>query len=616
MNTPNFGTAEAYLGAWLSDRLLLVAGSDPEGAGHPKLKASIGGRAVGVDVREAPRAGDGNGRAFAGPRVMVVRLPTPIDEKESSKGRVEVQIRGTAIALPGAHGGENAMDLSALLRGRLTALDAAAREQLVDFIARACAESLEDFGRAELAQRLKLIRDTLRERLPACEIREDVPRALALDDILAIDDRRFWIKGWVWDIDNPSPPLEVVSPEGARVEILEDAFRWRRRDIEQLYAGFGVKRSLNGFVAVVTLPAPSLGSSGWIARLPLPAGNGVETVGPDVVRSPGIVQDMILRDLSWADRDKERLVSDYAYPAIGRMQERIAAMVEVDQTFQYGEPPEDPETSIVVSFSGQSDALEHHLIQFRTDPDVCRADLTYVVDLSESPDELVSRIAELHWLYPVPFRLVTLTAKARPTVMDAIGASLARSSRLLFLSPDVMPDRPGWLSAMGSFYGSSPSIGALGPKLLYEDGSIQHAGLGFEPISPQELGLPSLGSDIWQARSFYKGLPQGYEEANEARQVPAVSGACMMIDRELFESVGGMRNAYVEGEYEDVDLCLRVAAAGRENWYTPDATLFHLEGRSRMPPEPVARQYNVLVQTHLWSEQIEALEPASRGCSN
>jgi GT2 family glycosyltransferase len=79
----------------------------------------------------------------------------------------------------------------------------------------------------------------------------------------------------------------------------------------------------------------------------------------------------------------------------------------------------------------------------------------------------------------------------------------------------------------------------------------------------------------------------------------------MMIDRDLFEGVGGMRNIYVESEYEDVDLCLRVAASGRENWYMPDATLFNLEGRSEIEPEDTGRQYNVLLLTHLWREQIE-----------
>jgi O-antigen biosynthesis protein len=593
-------SGQGYAAAWLSDELLLVAGP----GGSAEVGVSFADGAVSVETHEASQPADRNGRLpSVGVRVLVVRLPASLDRAGED---VELEIDGSRLSLPAGGAAWNDVELSALVRERLAGLGPEARENLVEFIARACAPNLEGPGRAALADRLRLIRDSLRERLPLGEIREGEPRALALDDILAIDDRSFWIKGWVWDVDVPSPRVEVLSPEGARIDVLENAFRWRRRDIEQLYNGFGVPRSLNGFVAYPTLPLPSRASSGWIARLRLPGGDGIETSGPDVVRSPVTVRDLILRDLSWTDRDRERMVADYAYPALSRVLERMASSVEVDQTFQFGDPPEDPGTSIVVSLAGQVNAIDHHLIQFRTDPDVCGADLIYLVDTAEAADELVTRLAELHWLYPVPFRLVTLTAKAGPTVMDAVGVSMARASRLVFLSPDVMPDRPGWLSAMGSFYDSQPRIGALGPRLIYEDGSLQHAGLGFELVSPQEFGLAGSASGTWQARSFFKGLPQDFDGATDSRAVPAVSGACMMIDRELFESVGGLRNVYVDGEYEDVDLCLRIAAAGRENWYTADATLYHLEGRSRAVPEPTARQYNILLQTHLWRDRIEA----------
>jgi hypothetical protein len=597
-------TGERYLAAWLSENLLLVAGPDRgDGGGALAVRASIDGRPLSVEAREAPISAEPNGRLPSDAmRVLVIRLAGSAEGADES---VQIEIAESIILVPRSGAGVEDIGLSALLRNRLTGLGPETRERLAEFIAGACAPNLEGPGRATLADRLNLIRDTLRERLPICEIREGTPRALAIDDILAVDERSFWVKGWVWDVDVPSPRVELISPEGVRVEVLENAFRWRRRDIEQLYADFGSKRSLNGFVANLTLPFPSLSPSGWIARLGLPGGEGVETAVPDVVRSPITVRDLILRDLTWSDRDKTRMVAEYIYPAISRVLERMAASVDVDQTFQFGDPPEAPDTSIIVSLAGQPNAIEHHLVEFRKDPDIREADLIYLVETVEAADELVTRLAELHWLYPVPFRLVTLTSKAGSTAMDTVGASIARASRLLFLSPDVMPDRPGWLTAMRSFYDSEPNIGALGPRLIYEDGSLQHAGLGFERISPQEFGLAGEASDAWQARSFFKGLPQGFEEATKTRPVLAVTGACLMVDRHLFESVGGLRNIYVEGEYEDVDLCLRLADAGHENWYTPEATLYHLEGRSRAMPEPTARQYNVLLQTHLWRDRIE-----------
>jgi hypothetical protein len=599
-------TSEGYLGAWLNERLLLVAGDGSYGD-DAAPQVSVSGRSLDVQTDEAFAARDGDGRVEGAlPRVLLVRLPREAAIDGGRNGSVDVEIAGSRLALPPGRAGANEMDLTTLLRSRLARLEPSSREELVSFLAAACAEDLEGPGRVALASRLKIVRDALRERLPVSETEKDKPRAVAIDDILAVDSRRFWIKGWLWDVDSDCPRLEMVSPEGARVNVLEQAFRWRRRDIEQLYSRAEAKRMLNGFVACVTLPAPSWLSSGWVAELRSEAGNGVEREGPEVVRNPTTVRDLILRDFSWADRDKQCLVIDHAYPAISRVLERMANTAGVDQTFEFGNPSDDPDTSIVVSLSGQPDALEHHLIQFRSDPDMAASELIYVVDMSEEAQGLASRLSELHWLYPVPFRLITLSAKTGPTIMDNFGASIARGRRLLFLSPDVMPDRPGWLSAMTDFYGAHQGIGALGPKLLYEDQSVQHAGLGYDPVAPQEFGIPTTGSGVWQARSYFKGLPAAYSAANEARAVPAVSGACLMVDRELFESVGGFRNVYVDGEYEDADLCLRLAQAGHANWYMPQVTLYHLEGRTRTAPQKPAHQYNAILHSELWREQIEA----------
>jgi GT2 family glycosyltransferase len=110
-----------------------------------------------------------------------------------------------------------------------------------------------------------------------------------------------------------------------------------------------------------------------------------------------------------------------------------------------------------------------------------------------------------------------------------------------------------------------------------------------------------------EARSRFKGVPDVLPEANEAAPVAAVSGACLMVDRALFEDVGGLRNIYAEGHAEDTDLCLRLRDAGRRNWYVPSARLYHLEGRSDHAPSGAVRQYNALLLDHLWGERLADL---------
>ena len=152
---------------------------------------------------------------------------------------------------------------------------------------------------------------------------------------------------------------------------------------------------------------------------------------------------------------------------------------------------------------------------------------------------------------------------------------------------------------MRDFYDATPEIGALGPKLLYEDDSLQHAGMYFY----RAAGLDGLGE-----RPLLQGPARHFPAANVARPVPAVTAACMMIDRGLYEEFGGLQLHYVQGDYEDSDLCLRLLESGRENWYLPEAELYHLEGQSYSPGERRVPSDVQHVAPHpLWGDRIEAL---------
>ncbi len=96
--------------------------------------------------------------------------------------------------------------------------------------------------------------------------------------------------------------------------------------------------------------------------------------------------------------------------------------------------------------------------------------------------------------------------------------------------------------------------------------------------------------------------------ANVARPVPAVTGACLMINSHLYHQLEGLQGIYVQGDYEDSDLCLRLIENGYENWYYPSVQLYHLEGQSY--PEQLRQlsyQYNCWLHARLWDKQIESI---------
>jgi GT2 family glycosyltransferase len=149
---------------------------------------------------------------------------------------------------------------------------------------------------------------------------------------------------------------------------------------------------------------------------------------------------------------------------------------------------------------------------------------------------------------------------------------------------------------MSEFYDSTPGIGALGAKLLYEDDSIQHAGLYFRRM---------VDTQLWNNEHYFKGLHRKLPAANLAREVPALTAACMMIDASLYREIGGLRGMYIQGDYEDSDLCLRLSQDGRQNWYLPSIELYHLEGQSYSSElRHLTGAYNRWLHSHTWSHRL------------
>ena len=146
------------------------------------------------------------------------------------------------------------------------------------------------------------------------------------------------------------------------------------------------------------------------------------------------------------------------------------------------------------------------------------------------------------------------------------GASQASGRYLLFLNNDTAP-KPGWLTAMVATAEADPMIGVVGARLLYRDGTVQHAGVAFS----QRDGVP---------RHVYRGFPGDHPVVLRDRSFQAVTAACILIRSEAFATAGGFDGAYNNG-YEDIDLCLRLRDAGYRTHYCGSAVVEHFESVSR-----------------------------------
>lgn len=153
-----------------------------------------------------------------------------------------------------------------------------------------------------------------------------------------------------------------------------------------------------------------------------------------------------------------------------------------------------------------------------------------------------------------------------------LGAAKAGGKYLLFLNNDTIPT-PGWLEAMLEA-AALPNVGVVGAKLLYPDGTVQHAGIVFLRGRPEHI---------------HRGAPADAAACGgRRRDFDMVTGACLLIPKDLFFAVGGFDETFLNS-YEDVDLCLRVRALGRRVVCEPSAVVYHLEGQTegRFERDPV-----------------------------
>jgi ADP-heptose:LPS heptosyltransferase/GT2 family glycosyltransferase len=149
-----------------------------------------------------------------------------------------------------------------------------------------------------------------------------------------------------------------------------------------------------------------------------------------------------------------------------------------------------------------------------------------------------------------------------------LGAAAAQGEFLLFMNDDVEAIEPGWLEAMLA-HAAQPDVGVVGPLLLYPDGRVQHAGM-----------FLAGNHGIHAFRFAPADEPGPFGLARVTREVTAVTGACMLMRRDVFDRLGGFDEAHGIIK-NDLDFCLRAGEAGLRVVFTPHACLTHHELASR-----------------------------------
>ena len=183
--------------------------------------------------------------------------------------------------------------------------------------------------------------------------------------------------------------------------------------------------------------------------------------------------------------------------------------------------------------------------------------------------------------------------------LNNIGAATAKNDFILLLNNDVFVADARWLRNMLDEMLIDERVGAVGPKLLYPNGTIQHAGV--------VLGVGGI------ADHAFRGLPgtiPGYMmHAMTAQEVSAITGACMLVRRAAFEAVKGLDEIELPIAFNDIDLCIKMTQAGWKIVFTPDVVAEHRESISRGDDFNEAKISRFMLENEVMRQRYAGLLP-------
>jgi len=169
-----------------------------------------------------------------------------------------------------------------------------------------------------------------------------------------------------------------------------------------------------------------------------------------------------------------------------------------------------------------------------------------------------SRIHIIDWKKPFNYAAV-----------NNFASGIAKGDYFLFLNDDTEVINSDWIEAMLE-YGQRSDVGAVGAKLLYPDKTIQHGGV-----------ILGIGGVAGHSHKYFPAQSLGYfGRLSVPQNFSAVTAACIMIPRKVFEAVGGFDEGYALA-FNDVDLCLKIREHNKLIVWTPYAQLYHYESKTR-----------------------------------
>ncbi len=427
---------------------------------------------------------------------------------------------------------------------------------------------------------------------------------VAVDCLAWIPATGYFISGWLMPRENLQDL--ILSSSDDHKSFLQETFWYNRQDVID-NSGLAFARNLKiGFICLVPLKKSQ---SEKDLNLVLVSGKNRRKIAcetKDWLSNPLAATQELFSLFSPISQNLQTLLNDHIGPAAQALWSHRNRLEIDPNILSFGEVPDNPKTSILIPLYGRYDFVEYQLSQFVNDPYMKYCEIIYINDDPKIQEPLLQFCSLIQPIYQMGFKLAHAGQNLGYAGANNWGAKLAKGELLLLLNSDVMPKTTGWLEKLERAY-EEENMGALGCKLLYEDESIQHAGMTF-------VRLPLL-DNMWMNEHLGKGLAN-VESAKGLKEMTTITAACLLISKETYMGVGGLSEDYILGDFEDSDLCLKLIEKGYKNYYLPDVELYHLErqSQSKFSDENWKSKltiYNCWQHTKKWNDVIENLQGQS-----
>ncbi|MDT8450939.1 MAG: glycosyltransferase, partial [Wenzhouxiangellaceae bacterium] len=260
----------------------------------------------------------------------------------------------------------------------------------------------------------------------------------------------------------------------------------------------------------------------------------------------------------------------YPWEAGRRAVEKALARREIAGAVELGDRPGtyrvnrevigSPKVSILIPFRDQPKLLEQCIRSILDKTEYEHYEIVGLDNQSTYSEtrELMRKLAELD----ARVRFEAFDEPFNFSAINNFGATLAEGDHLLLLNNDTEVISPQWLGAMLA-HSQRDEVGAVGAKLLYPDNRIQHAG-----------AILGIGGVAGHSHKYLANESNGYfSRPHLTQNVSAVTGACLMVKKALYQELKGLEERYLAVAFNDIDFCIRLRDKGLLNIYEPAAVL-------------------------------------------